>query len=319
MVTRRGFLASSAALGAASLLPAQGLAKAPMLGLAPAAFHRYKFGGFEFTALLDGQITLDKPGAIFGEDQKPEVVEALLKANYLPTDKHVITFTPVVINTGKEMVLFDTGWGAAGRPGRGNLKSLLAAAGFTPDQIDVVVITHCHPDHMGGLMEDGKPLCPNARYVIGEAEYNFWSAPAQMAGATEDFAKLVAANVTPLRDKTAFVKGEGEAVPGIRAIETHGHTPGHLSWRIETEGKQLIAGGDFCNHSVLSLQRPDWHVLFDMDKDKAVASRRMMLDMLATDRIPFTSYHMPFPALGYVEKAADGGYRFVPATYQFTL
>ncbi len=224
-------------------------------------------------------------------------------------------FTPLVVNTGKELVLFDTGRGAANG---GQLAATLAAAGFTPDQIDIVVITHCHPDHIGGVAADGKANFPNARYVIGETEYAFWSAPERLTGGTEGPAKLVAANVTPFRDRMTFLKNESEVVPGIRAIDAPGHTPGHMAFHLESEGRRLLIGADFCNHYVLSLQRPDWEVKFDADKAKAAATRKALLGMLAADRIPFTSYHMPFPSVGFVETASEG-YRFVPASYQLTL
>jgi glyoxylase-like metal-dependent hydrolase (beta-lactamase superfamily II) len=317
MVSRRQFLAAAAA---ATALPAAASAKAPMLGTSPAQIHRYKIGSFELTAIRDGQVTLDKPWTVFGEDQKPEDVQAFAKRYYLPTDKHTITFTPLIINTGNELVLFDTGWGS-GNPGRGQLAGALAAAGYTVDQIDVVVLTHCHPDHMGGLMDGDKPVFPKARYVTGETEYNFWSNSAQSTGATADFYNLTKAKVTPLAAKTTFVKGEGSAAAGITAIESFGHTPGHMSWRVESDGQQLIVGGDVCNHNVLSMEKPHWHVLFDMDKEGAVATRIRMLDMLATDRIPLAGYHMPFPAVGFVEKHhhPEVHYHWEPASYQFTM
>ncbi len=240
---------------------------------------------------------------------------ALLQANFLPSDMLLNMFTPIVVNTGRELVLFDTGLGAANG---GQLQERLKAAGIAADQIDLVVITHCHGDHIGGLMTDGKPNFPNARYAIGETEYQFWSAPERMSGPTEGAAKAVAANVTPLRDKMTFLNDQGEVVSGIRAMAAPGHTPGHMAFHIESEGKRLLLGADFCNHYVLSLQRPDWEVRFDADKAKAAETRKKMLDMIAADRIPFTSYHMPFPSVGYVEKAGEG-YRYVPATYQMLL
>lgn len=320
MYSRREFLTVSAALGASLAFSRAALSAAPMQGALPASIHRYKVGGFEVTAIRDGQVTLDQPWTVFGENQKPEDVQALAARYYLPKDKHTITFTPVIVNTGKELVLFDTGWGS-GNPGRGELAGALAKAGLKAEQIDVVVLTHCHPDHMGGLMDGDKPVFPNARYVVGETEYNFWSNAAQDAGATADFYKLTKAKLTPLAAKTTFVKGAGEAVPGITAIETHGHTPGHMSWRLESEGQQVVVTGDTCNHHVLSMERPTWHVLFDMDKEMAVASRIRMLDMLSADRIPFIGYHMPFPAIGFVEKHKhpDTHYHWEPASYQFTM
>ena len=314
--TRRTLMTGGLALGAAAALSPTARAAEAMQGVSPANMHRYKIGGFEVTALLDFKRPTDKPETIFGTNQKPEDVAALLEANFLPPDKMVNMFTPIVVNTGKELVLFDTGLGAANG---GQLQERLKAAGISPEQIDVVVITHCHPDHIGGVATEGKPSFPNARYAIGETEYQFWSAPERLSGGTEGPAKLVAANLTPFRDKMTFLKDQGEVVSGIRAVAAHGHTPGHMTFHIESAGSRLLLGADFCNHYVLSLQRPDWEVRFDADKTAAAATRKKLLDMIAADRIPFTSYHMPFPAVGYVEKSGEGGYRYVPATYQLIM
>src|SRR5690606_34629480 len=110
----------------------------------------------------------------------------------------------------------------------------------------------------------------------------------------------------------------GEVVPGIGARAAFGHTPGHMIYRLESDGKPLILTADTANHYVLSLQRPDWEVRFDMDKAAAAATRKKVFDMIATDRLAFVGYHMPFPAVGFAEKGAEG-YRFVPASYQFDL
>ena len=320
MVSRREFLYYSAGTVAAASVTGAAHAMAPMLGAKPANIQRYKFGGFELTAIRDGQVTLDKPQSVFGTDQTVENVANFSKRYFLPTDKHVLQFTPVVVNTGKELVLIDTGWGS-GNPGRGELAGSLKAAGYTADQFDVVILSHCHPDHMGGLMDGDKPVFPNARYVMGEGEYNFWTNPNQSTGGTADFYKLTKAKVSPLAPKMTFVKDQGTAVSGITAISTPGHTPGHTSWRLESSGKQMIVTADTCNHATLSMEHPKWHVLFDMDKAKATKTRLKMLDMLAHDRIPFTGYHMPFPAVGFVEKhvSPELYYHYEPATYQFML
>jgi glyoxylase-like metal-dependent hydrolase (beta-lactamase superfamily II) len=321
-LTRRHLLAGAAGLAAAPAI-GSGLirpagAAAPQLGLERPSVYRVKFGQFEITTILDGAVQLDGPYPIFGQNQSEDEVKAFAKENFLPPDRMEISFTPVIVNTGKEVVLFDAGNGAGRRPNAGKLGATLNQAGLKPEDIDVVVITHCHPDHIGGLMEEGKPLFLNARYVIGETEYNFWSNKDLLSGDMESRAKLVQSNVVPFAEKMTFLKPEGEVVPGIRAINAFGHTPGMLVYHIESDGQRLLIMADVTNHYVMSLMKPEWHVRFDMDKDGAIATRKRILDMLATDRFPVTGYHMPFPALGYIEKTGDG-YRWVQASYQLNL
>jgi glyoxylase-like metal-dependent hydrolase (beta-lactamase superfamily II) len=321
-ITRRNALLATAgaamapALGAGFTAPAR--AAAPMMGASLPEVYRFKHGDFEITTVSDGAIQLDGPHPIFGNDQTPEDVQAYAQENFLSPSRMEISFTPVIVNTGNELVVFDSGNGAGRRPNAGKLASMLSAAGYSPDQIDVVVLTHFHPDHIGGLMEDGKSLFPNARYVIPEDEYAFWTAPDRMGSPGEGVAKLTAANVVPHAEKATFVKDGGDVVSGIRAVGAPGHTPGHTAYMIESGGKPFLLWGDVTNHYVLSLQKPDWHVVFDVDKDQAAKTRKTVLDMVATDKIPATGYHMPFPAVGYVEKSGNG-YRWVPASYQLRL
>ncbi|MGI9406941.1 MAG: MBL fold metallo-hydrolase [Hyphomicrobiaceae bacterium] len=312
-------LATGAAVIAGTGLSAtnRALAKAPMLGAATAKFHRIKLGNFEITTISDGAVAVPKVHPIFGNNQSPEAVASYMAENFLPGDKMKIGFTPVIVNTGNEVILFDTGNGAVRRPNRGLLATSLAAAGFSPEQIDIVVVTHFHPDHIGGLIEGGSPAFPNARYVTAETEYNFWSKqdPADSNEKMAGRAKLVQAKVVPLAEKMTFIKDGADVVTGITSIQTFGHTPGHMAYNIESGGKRLVLWADACNHYVASLQKPEWHVVFDMDKDAAVASRKKILGMVAADKVPATGYHMPFPALGYVEAQGDA-FRWVPVSYQ---
>lgn len=303
-----GGLATATALPLLGAVPA--FAEAPMLGAAKPEFYRFGLGAFEVTTLRDGAIQLDGPHPIFGEDQPVETVRALAEERFLPPDRMAIGFAPMLVNTGAELVLFDAGNGPERRPDAGNLVASLAAAGYTPDQVDIVVITHMHPDHIGGLMTEGAPTYPNARCVTAAPEFDFWSAQAD--------AQLVQSNVMPLAERTTMIGDGDAAASGITAVAAFGHTPGHTAWHLESDGERLLLWADTSNHYVLSVQRPDWHVRFDMDKEAAAATRHRLFDMAATDRIPVTGYHMPFPAVGYVERTPNS-FRWVQSSYQLDL
>lgn len=312
--------ASVAAAGSvAASLPAG--AKAPKQGIEAANYRRVKLGDFEVTTVADGYAAVPKVHPIFGNNQKAEDVAAYMQANFLPGNKMAIPFTPVIVNTGNELVLFDTGNGGGRGPTRGQVTKSMAAAGLKPEQIDVVVITHFHPDHIGGIIDGGKATFPNARYVTGEAEYNFWTSD-KVTGSSDKRmqgrVKLVNAKVKPVAEKMTFLKGGNDVVTGITAIAAFGHTPGHMAYNIESNGQRLVLFADASNHYVASLQKPEWHVIFDMDKPAAVASRKKLLGMVAADKVAATGYHMPFPAIGYVEQQGDA-FRWVPHSYQLDL
>ncbi len=297
------------------------LAKAPMGGAPYTPFRRIKLGAFEVMTVSDGFANVSRVFPIFGHNQSAETVANHMQQNNLPGNAMQIGFAPVIVNTGNALVLFDTGNGSGRGPTRGHLTKALANAGLSPEQVDVVVLTHFHPDHIGGLSEGGKPTFPNARYVTGEAENNYWTSKRVTESTDKNMqarSKLVQSKVVPLADKTKFIKGGVDVVSGITAIEAFGHTPGHMIYNIESNGKRLLLFADATNHYVASLQKPEWHVIFDMDKDAAIASRKKILDMAAADKVPTTGYHMPFPAVGFIEKVGDA-YRWVPISYQLDI
>jgi glyoxylase-like metal-dependent hydrolase (beta-lactamase superfamily II) len=289
---------------------------APLLGALRPCVHRFRLGAFEVTTLLDGAQVRSGISPPFGVDQGAESVARLAAGNALPHDRFENTYTPAIVNTGSHLVLFDAGNGEL-RPDAsvGRLRERLATAGYAPEQIDILAFTHVHPDHIGGVYHAGRLAFPNARYAIGRLEFDAWSRgdkiPPQRKENLELFRRLIA----PLADRMTFLRPGDDLVPGVRAVGAFGHSLGHLAYAIASEGKNVLLWGDTANHYVLSLQNPGWQVAFDDDKAQAVDTRRRILDMAATERLLVIGHHMPFPAVGFVERHG-GGYRWAPASYQ---
>ncbi|WP_333713873.1 MBL fold metallo-hydrolase [Yoonia sp.] len=301
-LTRRTLLKAGVALPAVGLTAGAAHAEAPMMGASFAQHRRFMIGDFEVTTILGGTTPREQPQGIFGMNVSPEEFAEVSEANFLSTEVSQFFFTPTVVNTGSELVLFDTGLNAAATT------AALASAGYSPDQIDIVVLTHMHGDHIGGLMNEGAPTFANARYVTGQAEFDFWA-----AAGNEGFDM----NVRPLAEQMTFIGDMDDVVSGITGMAAFGHSPGHMVYRLDSAGAGLMIFADLANHPVWSLARPDWEVRFDADKEAAAASRRNVLGMIAADRIPAIGYHMPFPALGYVAPGSDGAeFRWVPEAGQ---
>ncbi|MEM1386631.1 MAG: MBL fold metallo-hydrolase [Pseudomonadota bacterium] len=304
-LTRRAALAAGAALPLAAGALSSSRALAGGHAAPPNAIkNSFSLGDFEVSTLLVGSRAVGDIQTIFGMNVSAEEFAQVSEENFLPADTAQFFFTPTVVNTGETVVLFDTGLSAGGT------LPALEAAGITAEDVDTVVITHMHGDHIGGLSgDDGAETYPNASYFTSQVEYDAWAAMSN-----DGFE----AKVRPLAEKMSFI-ADGESVAsGITAMAAFGHTPGHMVYMLESGGKQVLITADMTNHYVWSLAYPDWEVRFDMDKVAAAATRRQVLGMLATDRIPMIGYHMPFPALGYVE-TRDDGFRYVPASYQMML
>ncbi|MEX5728831.1 glyoxylase-like metal-dependent hydrolase (beta-lactamase superfamily II) [Rhodovulum iodosum] len=302
-MNRRQALMTGAALPLAAGAAAPARAQAPMMGAGTVPFNRFKLGGFEVTTLLAGTRTVPEPQKIFGLNVSEETFAEVSQANLIPDDRAQFFFTPTVVNTGSELVLFDTGLNPDGITGA------LAAAGYSPDQVDTVVITHMHGDHIGGLSGEAGETFANARYVTGATEFDAWD----MSG-DEGFE----AKVRPLAEKMTFLEDGGDVASGITAMAAFGHTPGHMAYMLESDGRQLLIAADFANHYVWSLAHPEWEVLYDRDKAAAAETRKRLLGMLAAEKMPFIGYHMPFPGTGFVETRGEG-YRYLPSSYQLML
>jgi glyoxylase-like metal-dependent hydrolase (beta-lactamase superfamily II) len=302
-ISRRTALTGLAAAPLAGLASTPILAQATPQGPQVPRISRFGVGDFEVTTLLVGSRTVDEPQGIFGMNVSAEEFSAASATARIPIDKAQFFFHPTLVNTGNELILFDTGLNGAA------ITQAVEMAGYSTDAITHVVLTHMHGDHIGGLMNDGSETFANAAYITGQTEFDHWSGTDN-----EGFANMVA----PLAEKMTFVGDGARVTSGITSMAAFGHTPGHMAYRLESNGQQLLIFADLANHYVWSLAYPDWEVRFDMDKAAAAATRRNVLGMLATDNVPFIGYHMPFPGVGYVETRGDG-FHYVPHSYQLLL
>ena len=224
---------------------------------------RFSLGEAEVTTIQDGTHTREPINPPFAMDKSEDEIAAIAAANNLPSHGFENSYTPTVIHIGGQTVLFDTGFGEMGRENHaGNLRRRLGQAGYAPEDIDVVAFTHCHPDHIAGVMEGDAPAYPNARYAIGRREYDAWKdgseIPPQRAQNREMFLKLI----PPLADQMTFLEDGDTVVPGLTAEAAFGHSLGHMMYRVESAGKSLLVWGDVTNHYVFSLQYPDSTVGF---------------------------------------------------------
>lgn len=307
-INRRLLLAAAAAAPVLGLRRAD--AAAPFLNTNAAPFYRFKHGTFEVTVVSDGPLVLPSPDQVMSEAPKADI-ERMLTAARLPTNTWIGPQNLLVVNTGRNLVLFDTGMGDRSKalgPDNGHLMRNLALAGIDPASIDVVCITHAHIDHCWGLVDARDRLnFPNARVAISQADFDFWTQESLLNNpATRDFVLYTRTNLLPVRDRLMPVRDGGEVVPGITAMATAGHTAGHHSYVIESEGRRLINIGDVAHHPILQLRHPDWKVIaWDSDPAAGSATRARVLQQLARDGTQAIFYHFPFPGLGTVARAGE--------------
>ena len=281
-------------------------ARAPVSKNQVPGFYRFSLGQFQVTVVSDGTIAFPAE-ALWPEANKAER-DAVFVSDFQATDKSTLQLNVLAVNTGERLVLIDAGYRDKGQPTAGRLLQNLAAAEIKPEDVDTVLITHAHPDHLWGVADksDTERTFPNAEYVIGEAELNFWMQPqhpleshARWGGIYRQNMKTLAA----IKDRIRTVKPEGEVVPGITAIATPGHTPGHSSVHIASGSNQLLCTADVVGNRAVSFQHPDWRVGFDLDLDQGAKTRRAFLDRCASEKAMVSSYHLPFPGVGHVVRA----------------
>ena len=324
-ITRRTVLSTAAAAAASTLLPiatmGEARANAPQVGKQAPGFFRYKVGDFEVTALHDGVVPRQVQQAYI-PNAPLEDVKKVMEAQFMNTEVTPNHFTTMTINTGSKLILIDSGFNNNGAPTTGQLAANMAAAGIDPKQIDMVLISHFHPDHINGVRtKEGALVYPNAEIVVPAKEYAFWMDDARMNNAPD--AAKPAFGVTrrvfsPVAKDLRQFEWSKEVAPGITAIQSDGHTIGHTSFVVSSGTKTLMVVGDACNDPRLFATNPEWHLSFDADKPLAVTSRKRLLDMAAADRMQVAFYHAAFPSTGFVAKSGTG-YAWHPAAFSSVL
>lgn len=302
--TRREMLAAAMAGAAALLLPRDAYA---------AEFRRLKHGGFDITVVSDGFLML--PPEILLPDATSEERQVILPRLGGNAQGAPIQTNIPLIRYGDDLILVDTGSGTHFQASAGRLAANLKTLGVDPQAITKVVFTHAHPDHSGGTtISESKLLFPNARYFVSETEWNFWTDKdfeAHMPAALHDFARGAQRDLFAVGDRLTLLKPGQEIVPGMSAVETPGHTPGHISLDLAGEDSLLVTG-DACTSDTIFFEHPAWHFGFDTEPEIALKNRQQFLDRAASEKLKMLGYHWAYPGIGYAERK-DGAYRFVPA------
>lgn len=318
-ITSSAMLALSLTFAGAFVAVAPAQADAPMQRQQVPGFYRTMIGDYEVTALHDGSGSIDS-SLLHGD---PALIQSLLARSFQDDPKNVsATVQAYLVNTGAKLVLIDTGAGGHwGGPTLGKLVQNLKASGYKPEQVDLVLLTHLHADHVGGIYQNGKRVFPNATVMMKKADADFWLSKEIMAKAPEE-AKIFftvaqdAAAPYIAAGKWRPYEGMDEIVPGIAPYAIPGHTPGHAGYMISSKGQSLLVWGDVAHVGAVQMPHPEVSIVFDSDSTSAVKTREALLVKLAQDKTMIAAAHMPFPGLGRIRNADSGvGYDWIPATF----
>lgn len=305
-----------AALTALAIPATQSFAAAPQVKTSAPGFYRVMLGQFEVTALSDGtaELPVDK---LLTNTTSEKVGKALRKAHqHSPLETSVNAY---LINTGNKLVLIDTGAGSLFGPTLGKMLSNLKAAGYSPEQVDEIYITHMHPDHVGGLINGETMVFPNAVVRADQHDVDFWLSQANLEKAPADakgFFQGAMASLNPYIKAGKFkaFEGDTELQPGIRAIASHGHTAGHTIYQISSQNQQLVLWGDLMHVAAVQFAEPSVTIQFDTDNKAAAAERKKAYASAAGSGAMIGAAHLSFPGLGYV-RGDKKAYAFTPVNY----
>ncbi len=310
------FAVVAACTGLSALVTAPAYAAAPMVKASAPGYYRMMLGEFEVTALSDGTVDLPVNKLLTGTT--PAKVDAALAKAYLKSPLET-SVNGYLINTGAKLVLVDAGAASLFGPTLGKLLANLKAAGYQPEQVDEIYITHMHPDHVGGLATGDKPAFPNALVRADKHDADFWLSQANLdkaPDASKDFFKGAMASLNPYVKAGKFkpFDGDTDLVPGVRAIASRGHTAGHSIYVVESKGEKLVLWGDLMHVAAVQFNDPAVTIQFDTDSKAAAAQRKKAYADAAKQGYLVAGAHLSFPGIGRVR--ADGkGYRWIPVNY----
>lgn len=293
-------------------------AAAPMVKTQVPGYYRMLLGHFEITALNDGRIELDTK---LLKDVQAADLNRLLARHFVGNPKMATSINAYLINTGNQLVLVDTGAGTLFGPTVGHVAANLKASGYDPSQVDTILLTHMHGDHIGGLNDAaGKPVYPNATIFVSKAESDYWLSKKNEAKAPEqkkrffETARKVAAPYLAKGKWRTFVPGS-ELIPGIWTIDAKGHTPGHTAYVVESDKQKLVIWGDIVHAFVVQFAEPGVSIDFDSDRRQAVLTRRKLMRQIAVDGSLVAGMHLPFPGIGHILAKGKGSYAWVPIEF----
>lgn len=309
-LSRRAFMAIST-----GTLAAVSAGVAPLRAAAQSATHTVKVGAAEITVISDGALNL--PSALMLPGQGQAAIEAAFKQSGQVFSGFRNEINVAIVKIGSEVILVDAGGGPDFVPTLGKLNERMEAAGIKPESITMLIFTHAHPDHLWGVIDPlgGGTVFENARHVMSAPEFEFWMKTDVATRVPEAFSGMAVGTnrrLTAIAERIQQIRPGAEVVPGVAIVDTAGHTPGHVSVLVKSGTEQVLIGGDVLTQHVISFAEPGWQWGPDLDSDKAVASRRRTLGMLATDQMRLLGYHLPWPGFGRVERHGLA-YRYVPA------